>query len=325
MKRREFIAALGGAASWSLAARAQQAMPVIGFLGFETPSLFADRVRAFRQGLSEMGYVEGRNVAIAFQWAGGNYDLLPAMADEFVRQRVSVMVAAGSVQTARAAKAATAIIPIVFFTGADPVAAGLVTSLNRPGGNLTGVGSLSAELLPKWLELLHEAVPAATSLAVLFHPGPGNPLASDGAMKDAARRLGLDLHFLSAASERELDEAFLKVLQLRAGGLVIAANPYFTSQGEKLGALSVLHRVPTISVSRDLVAAGGLMSYGSSLNDNLRLVGVYTGRVLKGEKPADLPVQQSAKVELFLNLKTAKAFGLTLPLSLLGRADEVIE
>jgi putative ABC transport system substrate-binding protein len=318
MRRRDLITLLGGAAVASpRAARAQQAMPVIGFLGLETPNVFADRVRAFRQGLSEMGYVEGRNVAIAFQWAGGNYDLLQTLADELVRQRVSVLVAGGTTQAARAAKAATATIPIVFRIGNDLVATGLVSSLNRPGGNLTGVTGLGAELRPKRIEFLHEAVPTATSLGFMINPGNS---ASDAWMriKDAARTRGLDLHFLDAASEREFDGAFLKVLQLRAGGLVIDANPLFTDRGERLGALSVRHRIPAISVSRDFVTAGGLMSYGSSFDDTMRLVGIYTGRVLKAERPADLPVQQSTKVELFLNLKTAKALGLTLPLSLLG-------
>ena len=329
MRRREFITLLGGAAVASpLVVRAQQAMPVIGFLGIETPDVFADRVRAFRQGLSDMGYVEGRNVAIAFQWAGGNYDLLPTLADELVRQRVSVLVAGGSSPVARAAKAATTTIPIVFYAGNDPVATGLVTSLNRPGGNLTGVSGLATELLPKRLELLHQAVPAATSLAVLVNPGIPAPLASNNAIiaEEAARTLGLDLHFLNATSEREFDEVFLKVLQLRAGGLVMTPSPLFGDRrGEKLGALSVRHRVPAISGTRDFVAGGGLMSYGSSVSDSLRLVGIYTGRILKGEKPADLPVQQPTKVELFLNLKTAKALGLTMPLSLLGRADGMIE
>ena len=326
MKRRQFISLLGGAAVASpFVARAQQAMPVIGFLGIETPNVFADRVRGFRQGLSDMGYVEGRNVTIAFQWAGGNYDLLPTLADEFVRQRVSVLVAVSTSQAARAARAATATIPIVFYTGSDPVAAGLVTSLNRPGGNLTGVTGLGGELAPKRLELLREAVPAATSLGILVNSALPPALDDTMKMKDAARTLGLDLHFLETASEREFDGVFLKVLQLRAGGLVIWANPYFQSRGEQLGALSVRHRVPAMLANRDFVAAGGLMSYGSSLYDNLRLVGLYTGRILKGDKPADLPVQQPTKVELFLNLKTAKALGLTMPLSLLGRADGVIE
>jgi putative ABC transport system substrate-binding protein len=299
IRRRQFITLLGGAAVASpLVARAQQAMPVIGFLGIETPNVFAERVGAFRQGLSEMGYVEGRNAAIAFQWAGGNYDLLPTLANEFVRQRVSVLVAVGTAQPALAAKAATATIPIVFYVGGDPVADGLVTSLNRPGGNLTGVTGLGGELSPKRLELMHEAVPAATSLAILVDPGTPAP---DTLMKikDAARTRRLDLHFLDATNEREFEAVFLKVLQLRVGGLVIAAHPLLLSRSEMLGALSVRHRVPAILVNRNFVAAGGLMSYGSNLNDNMRLVGIYTGRILKGEKPADLPVQQSTKIELF--------------------------
>jgi putative ABC transport system substrate-binding protein len=323
VRRREFITLVGGAAAWPLAVRAQKpAMPVIGFLGLDTPEVFAPRVRAFRQGLSETGYVEGRNVSIQFQWAGGNPDLLRTLADELVRRQVTVLVAAGSGLTARNAKAATSTIPIVFFVGGDPVTIGLVASLNRPGGNLTGVSGLNVELMSKRLELLHEAVPAATSVVVLTNPS--NPTEVKD-IRDSAHALGLDLHVLHATTEREFDTVFLKALQLRAGGLIISPDPYLQGRSEQLGALSVRHRVPTISNYRDFVAAGGLMSYGGSLTDMLRLVGVYTGRILNGEKPADLPVQQLVKVELVINLKTAMMLGLTFPLSLLARADEVIE
>jgi putative tryptophan/tyrosine transport system substrate-binding protein len=327
--RRQFISALGGATvAWPLAARAQQpAVPVIGFLGIETPEVFAPRTNAFRQGLSEAGYIEGRNVAIAFQWAGGNYDLLRTLADELVRQKVAVLVAAGSTLTARAAKAATATIPVVFYIGGDPVALGLVASLNQPGGNLTGVSGLSLELMPKRLELLHEALPAATSVAVLINPS--NLLGASPSemkdMQDSAHSLGLELRVVHATTEREFEAVFLDVLELRAGGLVIAPDPLFVGRGEQLGALSLRHRVPTISAYRDFVAAGGLMGYGGSLTDMFRLVGLYTGRILKGEKPADMPVQQSTKLELIINLKTAKVLDITIPLPLLGRADEVIE
>jgi putative ABC transport system substrate-binding protein len=325
MKRREFITLLGGAAAaWPMAVRAQRPMPVIGFLGSETPDVFAVRVRAFRQGLSETGYVEGRNVALAFQWAGGNYDLLPTLASELVRQQVSVLVAGGSTLAARAAQAATATIPIVFYTGADPVTVGLVKSLARPGGNITGVTPLANELLPKRLELLHEIVPAASSVAILVNPS--SILESQmNAMQDSAQALGLALHILHAATAREFDAIFLKVLELQAGGLIISPDPLFGGRDEQLGALSLHHRVPTIGINRDFAAAGGLMSYGAGLTDMFRVVGVYAGRILKGEKTAELPVQQATKVDLTINMKTARALGLTMPLTLLGRADEVIE
>ena len=323
MKRREFITLLGGAAAaWPLVARAQQPVPVIGFLGIDTPDVFAARIRAFRQGLSETGYVEGRNVALAFQWAGGNNDLLPTLADELVRQRVSVLIAGGTTLAARAAKAATTTIPIVFYVGSDPVSVGLVASLARPGGNLTGVTPLANELLPKRLELLREMVPAATSVAILVN----RPLASfSQALQDSAQALGLELHVLRATAEHEFDAAFLKVLELRAGGLIIGPDPYFGGRQEQLGTLSVHHRVPAIGVNRNFVAAGGLMSYGASLTDMFRLVGVYAGRILNGDKPADLPVQQATNLGLIVNLKTARVLGLTIPVTLLGRADEVIE
>jgi putative ABC transport system substrate-binding protein len=328
MQRRDFITLLGGAAAWPIAARGQQPkMPVIGFLGSETPDVFAPRVQAFRQGLSETGYVEGRNVALVFQWAGGNHELLQTLADELVRQRVSVLIAGGGSDAARAAKAATTTIPIVFYTGGDPVGLGLVPSLARPGGNLTGVTPLNTELTAKRLELLHEMLPAANSVALLLNP---RPLSQDLSLakeitQNAARVLGLDLHFLYAATEREFDEVFLKLLQLRAGGLIIPPDIYFQGRAQQLGALSLRHRVPAIGLYPDFVAAGGLMSYGGNLNDVFRLVGVYTGRILNGEKPVDLPVQQAAKIELTINLKTAKALGLNIPLTLLGRADGVIE
>jgi putative ABC transport system substrate-binding protein len=324
MRRRDFITLLGGgAAAWPIAARAQQsAMPVIGFLGSETPDVFAVRVRAFRQGLRETGYVEGRNVALVFQWAGGNHDLLPTLANEFVRQRVSVLVAGGTTFAARAAKAATTTIPIVFYVGSDPVGVGLVDSLGRPGGNLTGVTPLSGELLPKRLELLHEMVPAASSVAFLVNPGS---FFQTETIQRSAQGLGLELHILHATTEREFEAVFLKVIQLRAGGLIIAPDPFLVGRSEQLGALSVQHRLPAIGLYPDFVAAGGLMSYGSSLNEMFRVVGIYTGRILNGERPANLPIQQATKVGLTINLKTAKALGITVPLTLLGRADEVIE
>ena len=327
MRRRDLISLLGGAATaWPLAVRAQQpAMPVIGFLNSESPDLFAYLVRAFRQGLSQSGYVEGSNVTIEYRWADGQYDRLPALVADLIRRQATV-IAANSPAPVMAAKAATTTIPIVFATGYDPVAAGLVASLARPGGNLTGVTSLTAEVGPKRVELLHELVPTATSIAVLVNPAAGplrETVLTD--LQAAARKLGLQFHVLHASAVRDFDTVFATLAQLRAGGLVIGSDPFFNSQSEQLAALAIRHAVPAIYQYREFAAAGGLMSYGGSLTDMYREVGVYTGRLLKGEKPADLPVQQTTKVELIINLKTAKALGVTVPLTLLGRADEVIE
>jgi putative ABC transport system substrate-binding protein len=326
MRRREFIALFGAAAAWPLAARAQQsAMPVIGFLSGGSPDPFAHLVRAFRQGLSETGYVEGQNLAIEFRWAEGQYDRLPALVADLVRRQVTVL-AATTTPAALAAKAATTTIPIVFATDGDPVQLGLTASLSRPGGNVTGVTQLNVEVGPKRLELAHELIPAATVIALLVNPT--NPLA-EAISKDlqaAARILGLQLHVLHASTERDFDAVFTALVQLRAAALVIgSADPLFGSRAEQLGALALRHAVPAIYQFREFAAAGGLVSYGGRFTDSYRQVGVYTGRILKGEKPADLPVQQSTKIELILNLKTARALGLTVPLPLLGRADEVIE
>jgi len=326
MRRREFITLLGGAAAWPLTVHGQQpAMPVVGFLNGGSPDLFADRVRAFLQGLSETSYVEGRNVAIEYRWAEGQYDRLPALAADLVRRQVTVIAAADGTPSALAAKAATATIPIVFRTGADPVAVGLVAGLARPGGNLTGVTTLNMEVGPKRLELLHELVPAATLVAFLVNPT--NPTAQTvlKAHEAAARTLGLKLHVLHASADPDLDAVFGSLVQLRAGGLVIAPDIFFGSRSERLAALTLRHAVPTIYQFRQFVAAGGLMSYGGSAADSYRQAGVYTGRILKGEKPADLPVEQATKVELMINLKTARALGLDIPPMLLARADEVIE
>ena len=324
--RRQFIFALGGATlAWPLAARAQQpAMPVIGFLNSASPDNYEPMVDAFRQGLKETGYVEGQNVAIEYRWAGGQYDRLPAMAADLVRRQVTVIVA--NTPGNLAAKAATTTIPIVFTTAGDPVQMGLVASLNRPGGNVTGVTNVSVELGPKWLELLYELVPTATIIALLVNPT--SPNLTESTIKDlqaAARTLGLKLHVLHASSERDFDKVFATLVRLRAGGLVISPDPFFNSRSEQLAALAVRHAVPAIFQYREFAAAGGLMSYGGSATDPTRLAGVYTGRILKGEKPGDLPVQQATKVELFLNLKTANALGLTVPDKLLVAADEVIE
>jgi putative tryptophan/tyrosine transport system substrate-binding protein len=334
MRRREFIAGLGGAAAWPLVARAQQTtMPVIGFLSTASPDQFADRarpfhpgLRGFRQGLAETGYVEGRNLTIEYRWAEGHNDRLPALAAELVRRQVAVIAAPGSTLGALAAKALTTTIPIVFATGVDPVKEGLVASLPRPGGNVTGVTTLGVEVGSKQLQVLHELVPAATALAVLVNPA-NPPIAepTTNTMRAAARTLGIELHVLNASTERDLDVVFATLAQLRLGGIVIGPDLFFGSRPQQLAALAFRHAVPAIFYTPEFAAAGGLMSYGGSLTDLYRLAGVYTGRILKGEKPADLPVQQATKVEMAINLKTAKALGLTIPETLLVRADEVIE
>jgi putative ABC transport system substrate-binding protein len=323
LRRRDFIATLGGVAVWPLAARAQQrAMPVIGYLnaGSASTSLF---LLPFLQGLKESGFVEGRNVNIEYRWADGQYDRLPTLAADLVRHQVALIVAAGP--AALAAKAATTTIPIVFTVGVDPVDIGLVSRLNRPGGNLTGATLLNVNLGPKRLEVLHELLPASTSIALLINPTRANGEAETTDMLAAARTLGLTLHVLRASTERDIDAAFATLVQLRASGLVIGTDTFFNARHELLAALAVRHAVPTIYQYREFTAAGGLMSYGGGLTDSIRIAGVYAGRILKGEKPADLPVQQVTKVELIINLKTAKALGLTVPFALLGRADEVIE
>ena len=330
MQRRDLLRAVGGAAAssvvWSLAARAQQrALPVIGYLGPSSPGPFASRLQAFHRGLAETGYVEGRNVLIEYRWAENQYDRLPKLAAELVRRKVAAIVAPGGAAVGLAAKAATTTIPIVFEMGADPVELGLVPSLSRPGGNVTGVTSLNQEVGPKRLELLHELIPRATALALLGDPT--NPI-NDSLVRDshvAARTLGIELHVLNASTELEIGAAFLAVAKLRAGGLAIASEALFASRNEQLAALALRHAVPTAFYTREFTAAGGLMSYGGSIAESHRLAGAYTGRILKGEKPADLPVQQVTKVELIINMKTAKALGLTFPITLLGRADEVIE
>jgi putative tryptophan/tyrosine transport system substrate-binding protein len=327
MKRREFITLLGAAVAWPLAARAQQpAMPVIGLLSSTSPHLYGHRLRPFRQGLKEAGYVEGQNVEIDYRWAEGQHDRLPALAAQLVQRRVAVIVAAGGTPSAVAAKAATATIPIVFGVAVDPVEVGLVASLSRPGGNVTGVANLNVEVGPKRLELLRELLPSVTVIAVLVNPA--SPAIADPfvrGMQAASRALGLQLHVLYASTERDFDTVFATLVQLRAGALVIGPDVFFNARAEQLAALTVRHAVPAIFQYRQYVAAGGLLGYGTDETEYYRLVGVYTGRVLKGEKPADLPVQQATKLELIINLKTAKALGLEIPPTLLARADEVFE
>jgi putative ABC transport system substrate-binding protein len=326
MRRRAFITLLGGAAAWPLAARAQQPMiPVIGFLESKSPDDSAHIVAAFRRGLNESTFIEGQNVTIEFRWAQNQYDQLPVLAADLVRRRVDVIAATGG-PAALAAKAASATIPIVFRIAADPIAAGLVASLSRPGGNVTGVTSLNLEVGSKRLEFLHELVPTATIMAALVNPtNPTNAEILSRDLQATARLLGLQLHLLHASSDADIDAVFATLTELRAAGLVIGTDALFTSRDEKLAALGLRYRMPTIYQWREFVAAGGLMSYGGSFADSYRLAGVYTGRILKGEKPADLPVQQATKLELFVNLKTAKALGITVPPTLLALADEVIE
>jgi putative ABC transport system substrate-binding protein len=325
MKRRTFIAGLGATAAWPVVARAQQpVVPVIGFLSTGSPGLLSERLRAFHRGLGETGFVEGQNVAVEYRWVGDQYERLPVLAAELVGRTVAVMVAVSN-NTAVAARAATAVTPIVFAVGVDPVAAGLVVSLNRPGNNLTGVVTLNDEVAPKWLELLHEVVPTATIMAVLTNPTNVNAETQTKKLQAAARALGLQLRVLHAGTEREIDTAFAELAQLRPPGFVISGDAIYNNWSEQLAALSLRHAIPAIYQNPAFAAAGGLMSYGGSYMDSFRVVGAYAGRILKGEKPADLPVQQVTKLHLVINLKTAKALGLTVPPSILLRADEVIE
>ena len=326
MRRRDFIGLLGGAAvTSSLAARVQQqAMPVIGFLHGTSPETRRAEVIAFHGGLSETNYVEGQNVAVEYRWAEGKYDRLPALAADLVDRQASVIAAFGTA-AALVAKAATTTIPIVFLVGGDPMALGLVVRLNRPGGSITGVTPLNDELAPKLLELLHEMVPKAAIIGYLINPDNASSANLSRQIQAAARTIGQRVHILNVSSENDFEPAFATLDQIRAGGLCVQGDTFFNSRREQLVALAAHHSIPTVYAFRDYAAAGGLMSYGTSLRDAYRQVGVYAGRILNGEKPADLPVQLSVKVELAINMSTAKALGLTFPLSLLGRADEVIE
>jgi ABC-type uncharacterized transport system substrate-binding protein len=324
MRRRNFMTVLAGAAAvWPLAVRAQQrTMPVIGFVSSSSPRQLALQLPAFHQGLSETGYVEGQNVAIEYRWAEGDYDRVPALAADLVARKVDLIVASGGLSSALAAKKATSTIPIVFTGVSDPVGTGLVDSLAQPSGNLTGFSVMATALMPKRLELLSELVPRAGVIALLANPGSESMIRE---VQDAARAKGVQLQILKASSESEIDAAFASLGQLQAGALIVAADPFFEIRREQLMALAAHHAVPAIYAWREYAAFGGLISYGASLTANYRQSGIYAGRILKGEKLADLPVQQPTKFELVINLKTAKALGLTVPPSLLARADEVIE
>jgi len=326
MRRRELMLVLGGALTAARGLREQQkAMPVIGFLGVASPGPYAPFVAALRQGLSETGYVEGQNLAIEYRWAEGHYDRLPALAADLVGRKVDMIATTGGGSSARAAKSATSTIPIVFTTGGDPVESGLVASLARPGGNLTGVSMMFTELMPKRLELISELVPQAAVIALLVNPNNAGdePMIRD--VQEAAQAKGVQLQILKAGAEGDFETAFASLARLRAGALIVSPDPFFGSRREQLVTLASRHAVPAIYEWRKFTAAGGLISYGPSVQAVFRQAGIYAGRILKGEKPADLPVQRPTTFELVINLNTAKALGLTVPPSILARADEVIE
>jgi putative tryptophan/tyrosine transport system substrate-binding protein len=326
MKRREFISLVGGAAVvWPLAAWAQQpAMPVIGFMNGTSPQGYGHFVAAFRQGLVETGYIEGQNVAIEYRWAEGQYERLQALAADLIHRRVAVIVATSTPANV-VAKRATTEIPIVFTTSSDPVEIGLVASLDRPGGNVTGAVTLNVEVVSKRLELLHELVPTASVVAVLVNPANPNAKTQSGALQVAARTIGLQIETVNATTESEIDAAFAQVAERRTGALLVDTDAFLFSRRAQLVGLTKRYAIPTIFDRREYAEAGGLVSYGGSVEDVYRLAGIYTGRILKGEKPADLPVIQSTKLQLIVNLKAANGLGMTAPPSLLARADEVIE
>ena len=327
MNRRDTVLALAALGASPVLCNAQQpTMPVIGLLGSESPSVWTRHLRAFHEGLREQGYIDGRNVAIEYRWADGRNDQLPALAAELVRRRVTVIAAPGSTPSTLAAKAATSTIPIVFWIGSDPIELGIVANMNRPEGNLTGVTTLNHKLVAKRVELVYEVVLGTRSIALLVNPT--SPNLAKTAIEDAqaaAGRFSLELHVLNASTEADFDAVFAKLVQLHVGGLVIGTDAFFTSRLEKLAALALRHGVPAVYHFREFAAAGGLISYGGSIADAFRETGVYTGRMLKGEKPANLPIQQVTKVDLYVNLRTAKVLGINVPNTLIARADEVIE
>lgn len=324
MRRREFIAGLGGAAIWPLAARAQQrAAPVIGFLSSVSPGPYAQNLAAFRRGLRQTGFVEGQNVTVEYRWAEGNYNRVPALVAEFVKSRVDVIVATGG--TAPVAKAATTTIPIIALSGGDPDKEGLVTDLRRPDANITGMALFAYSLGPKRFELLRELVPSAKLIAVMANPNNRAAIADREDVEAAARTVGQRIVVLDASSESDFEPAFAAMAQKRADALLVMADPFFNSRRERLVGLVARHQIPAVYEWREFAEVGGLMSYGSNLADAIRQLGLYTGQILKGAKPADLPFQRASKIELIINLKTAKTQGLTFPITLLGRADEVIE
>ena len=327
MRRRKFIVLAGGAAAlWPLAARAQQpATPVIGFLSSVSPQPFANYVAGFRAGLKEAGYIDGQNVTIEFRWAEGHYDRLPEMAADLVRHKVTVLVSTGGEPSVLAAKAATTTIPIVFTTGVDPIRAGFVSSLSRPGGNITGVYLFTSTIESKRLGLLRALVPGVQLIAVLLNPNRQDYTRQKGDVEEAARTIGQQIHLLSASNESEIDAAFATATQLRVGALLVGADPFLNSQRDKIIALAARYAIPAIYEQREHALAGGLMSYGTNISDGYRQAGVYAGRILKGEKPGDLPVVQSVRFELVINLKTAKALGIEVPPNLSAEADEIIE
>ena len=327
MKRREFITLLGGmAAAAPFSARAQPAMPGSGFLSNASPEFYEIRLRAFRLGLAQGGFTEGQNVTIEYRWANGDNNRLASLAADLVNLRVAVLIAAGGAASALAAKAATSVIPIVFSVAANPVALGLVARLNQPGGNLTGLANQNIEIGPKRLEVLREMLPKLTTVAILANPtaqGASALFVQD--LEPVARSMGMRLHVLQASTDADLETAFTSMAQLRVDAIVISPDTFFNTRSEQIAALSLRHKTPSIYQYRRFASAGGLVSYGSDETESYRLVGVYAARILKGDKPGDLPVQQATKVELIVNLKTAKTLGITVPLSLLGRADEIIE
>jgi putative ABC transport system substrate-binding protein len=326
MNRRTFITLLGGAAVWPIAARAQQpAIPIVGYLNGQSPNSEAARVAAFRQGLTETGFVEGRNVAIEYRWAEGQPDRLPALVADLVRRQVAVIAATGGDASVRVAKAVTATIPIVFSTGGDPVQTGIVASLNRPGGNVTGATFIASALDSKRLDLLHALVPVAATIGLLVNPINPSTESETSDLQAAARSIGQQVDMLKASSERDIDAAFENFAQKRVGMLIVSSDAFLNNHSNRLVALAARYAIPTIYTLRELAEAGGLMSYGANILDTYRQVGIYTGRILKGEKPADLPVLQPIKFELVINLKTARTLGLTIPPNLLAIADEVIE